>query len=266
MAESPGTIESRAGAALTMGKDAVALLRDAALFFLGLLLILFPGQFNSMLVRAGFEEGSIVGFTWKKKLVESDDALQKAQATISELQHKNDELVAALSDAKAQSKDVVFGNRIERLRDDNRRLKDTTQQVQAAVSQTLDSNVSLVQKAMAASSGRASDVRAKLDYSVGLQTVGVSDDERTAINSKIRADGYGLDPSSLSYPAGERPSWFAPRSTVFYYASSALPMAQELARFMKSATGQDYAVQRGAGLGVDPARRDVTLFVHYIKN
>lgn len=269
MDESPKasrTMEAKAGAVLTIGKDAVGLLRDGALFFLGVLLILFPGQFNSMLVRAGFEEGSIVGFTWKKKLVESDDALQKAQATISELQHKNDELVAALTEAKAQSTDVKFDNRVERLRDDNRRLKDATQQVQAAVSQTLDSNVALVQKALSATSGRAADVRQKVDYSVGLQTLGLTDEERTAINSKVRADGYSLDPTSVSYPAGQRPSWFAPRSTVFYYASSALPMAQELARFMTSATGQDHAVQRGAGLGVDPARRDVTLFVHYLKN
>jgi hypothetical protein len=266
MDESPKTIEARAGAALTMGKDAVALLRDAALFFLGILLILFPGQFNSMLVRAGFEEGSIVGFTWKKKLVESDDALQKAQATISELQHKNDELVVALTEAKTHSQDSAFDTRVDRLRDDNRRLKDATQQVQAAVSQTIDSNVPLVQKALAASSGRAADVRPKLDYSVGVQTVGLTDDERAALNSRVRAEGYSLDSTSVSYPAGQRPSWFAPRSTVFYYASSALPTAQELARFMKSATGQDYAVQRGAGLGVDPARRDVTLFVHYIKN
>jgi hypothetical protein len=34
---------------------------------------------------------------------------------------------------------------------------------------------------------------------------------------------------------------------------------------MKSLTGQDFAVQRGAGLGVDPSRRDVTLYIHYAK-
>jgi hypothetical protein len=34
---------------------------------------------------------------------------------------------------------------------------------------------------------------------------------------------------------------------------------------MSAQTGQDFVVQRGAGLGVDPARRDVTLYVHYVK-
>ena len=41
--------------------------------------------------------------------------------------------------------------------------------------------------------------------------------------------------------------------------------AQELAKLMKELTGQDFAAQRGAGLGVEPSRRDVTLFVHYVK-
>ncbi len=79
-------------------------------------------------------------------------------------------------------------------------------------------------------------------------------------------NGYSLDPLTYSYQTGERPSWFAPRSTVFYYAASAQPGAQQLAQFMKKVTGQDFAVQRGAGLGVDPSRKGVTFFVHYIKS
>lgn len=266
MNEESKTIESGAAAVVSLGKNVVALLRDLALFTLGVLLLLFPGHFNSMLVNAGFEEGSLVGFKWKSKLVESNEALQKAQETISDLQGKNDELVAALADAKKQSSDVVLGKRIDKLQVDNRQLKSATQQVQATVSETIESNIPLVQKALAAGGGRAAGNLSKSDYSVGVQTLGVPDQERTAINDKLRAEGYGVDPTSLSYAAGERPSWFAPRSTVFYYAASALPVAQELAAFMKSITGQDYVVKRGAGLGVDPSRRDVTLFVHYLKS
>jgi hypothetical protein len=69
-----------------------------------------------------------------------------------------------------------------------------------------------------------------------------------------------------SYPAKERPSWFATRSTVFYYAGSSLPAAQQIARFMSSVTGQEFSVQRGAGLGVDPAKKEVTFYIHYLKN
>jgi hypothetical protein len=99
-----------------------------------------------------------------------------------------------------------------------------------------------------------------------VQTLGVPDAERVVINEKLRADGYGLDLVTWSYPAGERPSWFAARSTVFHCSGSSLPAAQELAHLMKLLTGQKFAVQRGAGLGVDPSRRDVTLYVHYVKS
>jgi hypothetical protein len=137
--------------------------------------------------------------------------------------------------------------------------------VQAAVTETIEGNVPLVEKALS-TGGAAIEARPKSDYTVGLQTLGASDEERTQLNEKLHAEGFGLDPLTWSYPAGEKPSWFAPRPTVFFYANSAQPMAQELARFMRTVTGQDYAVQRGAGLGVDPARRSTTLFVHLIKS
>jgi hypothetical protein len=100
---------------------------------------------------------------------------------------------------------------------------------------------------------------------VGLQTLGVDDNERVSINEKLQAEGYELDPTTWSYPADQRPSWFAAQSTVFYYSGSSRSMAEQLAHFLKVTTGQDFVVQRGAGLGVDPSRKDMTLFVHYIK-
>jgi len=132
-------------------------------------------------------------------------------------------------------------------------LHDATAQVQSTVSQAIESNVPLVAKA---SSQLAL---------VGLQTLGVPDAERVAISEKLSAEGYGLDALTWSHPSDQRPSWFAQRSTVFYYAAAAQPAAQQLASFMKAQTGQDFAVQLGAGLGVDPGRRQVTLFVHYVK-
>src|SRR5262249_35107153 len=89
--------------------------------------------------------------------------------------------------------------------------------------------------------------------------------ESQLTRKKIRSEGYGLDRVTWSYPADKRPSWFADRSTVFHYSESSRPVAQQLALFMKSVTGQEFAVRRGAGLGVEPSRKDVTLFVHYIK-
>jgi hypothetical protein len=97
--------ESWPTAAISLGKDLVSLLRDEALFVLAVLLVAFPGQFNSLLVDAGFEESSLVGSKWRSKLVESNHALQEAQATISDLQQKNDELAKALAETNSKTND-----------------------------------------------------------------------------------------------------------------------------------------------------------------
>jgi hypothetical protein len=104
------------------------------------------------------------------------------------------------------------------------------------------------------------------EYRVGLQTLGVSDEERVRLNQKLRDEGYTLHESSVAYPKDARPSWFASRSTVFYYAKSARAAAKHVATAMKKLTGEDFAVRRGAGLGVVPGEGDLTLFVHYVKN
>jgi len=95
----------------------------------------------------------------------------------------------------------------------------------------------------------------------------VSDATREQLNATLRRDGYGLHGISGSYQFVDRPSWFAPTSTVVYYAKQALPAAEKLADEMKKLTGAEFAVQQGAGrgAGVDPSDRDVVLFVHYLK-
>lgn len=256
-AEKQGTDKPRIATAISIGKDFISLLRDGALFLLAILLVAFPVQFNSILVDAGFKEGSLAGFKWESSLLDSNQALEEAQAKISELQRENNEQVKALAEARASLTDSALKQRITKFEKDNIALKEQTVEVQNSVSQTINRNVTLVQKTQLS--------RNKSAYLVGLQTLGIPDTERIAINTKLQSHGYGLDKITWSYPAGERPSWFASRSTVFYYAASALPAAQELARFMETSTKQEFAVQRGAGLGVDPSLRDMTLFVHYIK-
>ena len=97
------TAQSKRGLeqAISIGKDLFSLLRDGSLFLLALLLLFFPARLNSVLVSAGFEEGSIVGFKWKSRLVETNDALKDAKSTIEALQEQlkkaNETLVAATS-------------------------------------------------------------------------------------------------------------------------------------------------------------------------
>ncbi len=148
-----GTKRRDMPALVAMGKDAVSLLRDAALFLLAVLLIAFPTTFNSILERAGFEQGSVAGFTWRSKLVESDAALKDARALISDLQKKNDELSVALADATRQTADPSLKQRAATLEKENTELKTASQAVQRSVSQTIAASAPFVDRALAQTGG-----------------------------------------------------------------------------------------------------------------
>jgi hypothetical protein len=247
---------------VNVGKDLVALLRDTALFILAMLLVIYPESVNRILVKAGFQEGSLAGFTWKSNLLDSNSSLEEAQATLSTLRAENKKLLDALAEANGKLVDPALQARVADLTKQNVALMTSTAKVQDSVSATLKSNAPLVQTALATSpSERAVN---KADLSVGLQTLGLSDDERSKINGQLHDEGYGLDDLSGSYATAQRPLWFAQRSTVFYYAPSAIGPARQLAATMKRLTGVEFAVQRGSGLGVDPDRKAATLFVHYV--
>ena len=87
------------------------------------------------------------------------------------------------------------------------------------LSSASESNIPLVAKALSSTDGRTRAPRAKSDFSVGLPTLGFSDADRAALNERVHAVGYGLDPVRSSYTARERLTWFAFRSTVFYYSN-----------------------------------------------
>lgn len=147
----PDDIKPRAGSKLTgtigAGKDLVSLLRDLAVLVLAILLIAFPATLNSVLVKAGFEEGSFVGFKWKANLADSDKALKQAQATISELQLKNDELVKTLSAMNAKTNKPPSKELIGKLEHENTQLKIASQRVQSSVAETISANAPLLEKA-----------------------------------------------------------------------------------------------------------------------
>ena len=247
-------------------KDLTAVLRDGLLLAIAILLLTVPGCVNAILKEAGFTEGNFIGLKWQSQLFDNNAALTEAKGTIDDLQKKNDELVRALADANAKLNDASSKAQFAVLDKANAELKSNAQLVQRSVSQTIASNTPFVEKALQSPVAHAAvPTRSRSDYLVGLQTLGLSDDERQALNGKISAAGYRLHDLSASYAATGRPSWFADRSTVFYYGASGLPAANELARVLKDLVGQEFAVRRGSGLGVDPSQRDVTLFVHFVK-
>lgn len=241
-------------------RDTITILRDASLLILFLLLVLWPEKVNDILVRAGFEEGSVAGFTWKSKLDNSNTVLQQAEATIADLRAQLEEQRLALENTLIEIDNPEQKQTIQQISDASKDLKDATLQTQQAVTQAIEENEPLLYKAKA-QQARVAEPR---KYTVGLQTLGVADTRRVEINQALQKKGYQLDSITYSYDRGQRPSWFARNSTVFYYDGSARSQARELAGLMQDLTGQKFQVQLGAGLGVNPNKKDVTLFVHYI--
>ena len=60
-------------------KDFISIFRDGSLLCLFFLLLFFPALFNGILERAGFTEGSFMGFTWKEKAIESKQVADSSQ-------------------------------------------------------------------------------------------------------------------------------------------------------------------------------------------
>jgi hypothetical protein len=139
-------------------------------------------------------------------------------------------------------------------------IQDQVKQAEAKLIRNSDQREQLIKR-----SSLTSDLDHNKTFFVGLQTVGIEDATRTALNKRLESQNYRLDPITYSYSVDEKPSWFAAKSTVFYYSSSSRKTAERLAKLMKRYTRTDFAVQRGAGLGVDLNRRENTFFIHYIK-
>jgi hypothetical protein len=132
-------------------KEAAAAARDTLLLLVTGLLILFPRQFNDILVRAGFEEGSLVGFTWKKQLVNSDAMLSEANSTITELKAQNAQLTAKLQELKSQVGSGEAKAAIDKLTAQSKALEASSDKVVSNVAITQKSYAELVNRAVTSS-------------------------------------------------------------------------------------------------------------------
>jgi hypothetical protein len=141
--QSKGTMERL----LAVGKDLFALLRDGSLFLLALLLLAFPKFLNDVLTSAGFEEGSVVGFKWKARLVETDDALKTANATVESLQAQLKQANDTLAAATAAVPSGELRSQILAVEKSGRRLAEATVNASDVARSTIAENAPLVQRA-----------------------------------------------------------------------------------------------------------------------
>jgi hypothetical protein len=138
---------------VSVGKDSVGLLRDLMIFILAVMLLLFPKVLNDTLVNAGFEEGSLVGFKWKSRLLNSDQALKDARFALDRMRVQNDSLSKALAAAQLQLTDTVLRRRIARVQTANQQLATSVSQVQRSVNHTIAASAPVVQEAQQAVAG-----------------------------------------------------------------------------------------------------------------
>jgi hypothetical protein len=146
---------SSVATSIAMGKDGIALLRDLAVFTLAVLLIAYPARLNHILTEAGFEEGSLVGFKWKTKLVDSDAALKDAQVTINDLKAQLDKTTKLLADAQAKLNDPGQKTAFAQLQQENSALQVATSRVKTSVESTIAANAPLVRNAQTFLTGSA---------------------------------------------------------------------------------------------------------------
>ncbi len=64
---------------MTKIKDLISIVRDGLLLILFILLIFFPTTLNDMLTKAGFTQGSVMGFTWEDKAMQSKEVADSSQ-------------------------------------------------------------------------------------------------------------------------------------------------------------------------------------------
>jgi chromosome segregation ATPase len=203
-----------------------------------------------------------------------------------EITRNNEQLQSSKKELKDNEKQIaIFNKQKIETQQQLSQIKIELASLQENLKQERDSQTSnnkdIIDKAIATAEGIESKVDTTSDklqsseqkqeqynnskYLVGVQTLGVTDEKRLEINQKIKQIGYSLHHTTISYSVDNKPSWLAAQSTVLYYATSALPVAKQLALEMKAITGENFDIQRGNGFGIEKDKKDIRFVVHYIK-
>jgi hypothetical protein len=133
-----------------IGKDLAALLRDFVLLIVFLALVLCPETVNDIIIRAGFEEGSIIGMKWKKGITKSDIALKEAQGSIGVMRKQLDSVSKVLNEAKKLTDNIDLKKKIEKVQMKNGEIEKESNLIQKSLKKTISANAILVENAQKA--------------------------------------------------------------------------------------------------------------------
>ena len=128
------------------GKDLVSLLRDVTVFALLVLLFFFPRVINRSLVDAGFTEGDLAGFKWKKEIRESTDQTKAVGETVSLLEGKLSTLSEQLAALEGQAPDGAVRQELKRLSSEVRSTEQEAKKADRVVKANLGAQQRLSEK------------------------------------------------------------------------------------------------------------------------
>jgi len=106
----------------------INMVRDALLLCLLIMLMVFPGPLNSMLVKAGFIKASIGGFEWEKQVTAAINQTEAAQREVQGLQTQLRDYRARIEQiGRSASEASVRSQATDLVRDVGRSLSSTEQ-------------------------------------------------------------------------------------------------------------------------------------------
>ncbi|PZD70185.1 hypothetical protein C1752_17114 [Acaryochloris thomasi RCC1774] len=131
---------------IEIGKNLFSLLRDASLFSLFILLLIAPTILNERLIKAGFEEGTVAGFKWKKQLSKTDNDLVQAAQQIDALNkrvNESNKIIAALEQSESGSQTVNAADAQKQIKK-NEVSSTTADTVNSRIQTTLENNTPIL--------------------------------------------------------------------------------------------------------------------------
>jgi hypothetical protein len=139
---------------VSVGKDVLSLLRDTTLVLLFLLLLVAPSFVGERLNQAGFEEGSVLGFKWKKKAETFGNSTRELEQSLLDAKRQLNEQANVLTLNQRVIADLTrrLGTEpanVTAVTEKNREALARTAAVSAATTRTLRRNEDAVDQARA---------------------------------------------------------------------------------------------------------------------
>ena len=98
-------------------KDYLSATKEFIIILLFMIFIFFPSKINSVLTKAGFTKGSLMGFDWEKQIEDSRDSLVQANEQVINVKEQLKNIVPQLDQLKRNAITTSDKKEVESLTD-----------------------------------------------------------------------------------------------------------------------------------------------------